>query len=125
MYGTRKKLLNTEIEPHIEALNKINVVGGTRTPTDLSTRPSSVRVYHSATTTRFSRNFRVVVTDVLARLEPSPQKILNLFRRQSVTTTYTFYYIKLSFFRLISSTKSSPENLARKSVSQPTFSILA
>lgn len=27
------------------------VVGGTRTPTDLSTRPSSVRVYHSATTT--------------------------------------------------------------------------
>lgn len=48
---TRKKLLNTEIEPHIEALNEINVVGGTRTPTDLSTRPSSVRVYHSATTT--------------------------------------------------------------------------
>lgn len=101
------------------------VVGGTRTPTDLSTRPSSVRVYHSATTTRLFRNFRVVVSDVLARLKPSPQKILNLFRRQSATTTYTFYYIKLSFFRLISSTKSSPENLARKSVSQPTFSILA
>ena len=26
MYGTRKKFLNTEIEPHIEALNEINVV---------------------------------------------------------------------------------------------------
>ena len=25
MYGTRKKFLNTEIEPHIEALNEINV----------------------------------------------------------------------------------------------------
>ena len=29
MYGTRKKFLNTEIEPHIEALNEINVDGGT------------------------------------------------------------------------------------------------
>ena len=26
MYGTRKKFLNTEIEPHIEALNEINVM---------------------------------------------------------------------------------------------------
>ena len=32
MYGTRKKFLNTEIEPHIEALNEINVDRGSRTP---------------------------------------------------------------------------------------------
>lgn len=36
------------------------VVGGTRTPTDLSTRPSSVRVYHSATTTRIIYYSRLV-----------------------------------------------------------------
>ena len=45
MYGTRKKFLNTEIEPHIEALNEINVVGGTWTRKDCSTRPSNVHVY--------------------------------------------------------------------------------
>lgn len=41
-------------------LLKNGVVGGTRTPTDLSTRPSSVRVYHSATTTRIIYYSRLV-----------------------------------------------------------------
>ena len=44
-YGTRKKLLNTKIEPNLYGSIENNVVRGTWTPKDCSTRPSNVRVY--------------------------------------------------------------------------------
>lgn len=71
------------------------VVGGTRTPTDLSTRPSSVRVYHSATTTYvlffiiLSIFWFVFAADVLSRRTLSVNLTFSqLSLRQSATTTY-------------------------------------
>ena len=48
-YGTRKKLLNAEIEPNFDISKKQIVDGETRTPTALATCTSSMRVYHSTT----------------------------------------------------------------------------
>lgn len=51
MIGTRKKLLNTKIEPIEEGSKKLNVDGESRTPTALATCTSSMHVYHSITST--------------------------------------------------------------------------
>ena len=52
MIGTRKNHLNTKIEPIEESSKKLNVDGGSRTPTALATCTSSMHVYHSITSTR-------------------------------------------------------------------------
>ena len=61
------------------------VVGGTWTRTDLSTRPSNVRVYHSATTTysinvlNFQSLYLVFVAEVFTFVHTLSKTILNRF----------------------------------------------
>ena len=74
------------------------VDGGTWTPTDFSTRPSNVHVYHSATPTYFLRflfNFHLFGLCDGSYLKGNPlrKQYLTVFLRQSATPTYFLRFL--------------------------------